>query len=246
MEAFDLLAPRAARYTDAVVALTDVEAAFFSRLGASRVRLIPPAVRSTYPALSHEQLTSARRRLGVLEGPLVICVGRSDWGKGHPFAADVITSVRDHLPDATLLLIGVRTDHPLGRLPGVVCTGWLSQQTVQAAYGCADVTFVPSRYDSFSRVVIEAWAHGCPVVVTDGVGLAPLVARSGGPVVRFGIQRDASDAIIRLLKDKAIRDQIGAAGRALVQADFLLDHVVDQTVTLYRELALVSDARHCG
>jgi glycosyltransferase involved in cell wall biosynthesis len=244
MQVFDLLAPHAAKFTDAVVALTDEEAAFFWRMGASRVRVIPPAVRSICPALSDQEMRSARRQLGVMGGPLVICVGRSEGRKGLPFAAQVIASVRHHLPDATLLLIGTPTDHPLSRLPGIVCAGWIPDELVEAAYGCADVTFVPSRYEAFSRVVIEAWAHGCPVIVTDGVALAPLVAKSGGAVVRFGDHRQAADALIRLLNDTAMQDQVGAAGRAFVQADFLLGNVVDQTAALYRELALRSNVRY--
>jgi glycosyltransferase involved in cell wall biosynthesis len=245
MEAFDLLAPHAAKFTDAVVALTDAEAAFFSRMGASRVRVIPPAVRSISRALSDQEVRSARGRLGVpAVGPLVICVGRSEGRKGLPFAASVIASVRRDLPEATLLLVGAPTDHPLGRLPGIVCTGWISDELVEAAYGCADVTFVPSHYEAFSRVVIEAWAHGCPVVVTDGVALAPLVAKSGGAVVRFGDRREAADVIIRLLTDRAMHEQVGAAGMAFVEADFLLNHVVEQTVALYRELTVRSHGQH--
>jgi glycosyltransferase involved in cell wall biosynthesis len=118
----------------------------------------------------------------------------------------------------------------------VVCSGWISDALVDLAYGTADVTLVPSRYEAFSRVVIEAWAHSCPVVVTEGVALAPLVAQSGGAVIRYGDHRGAADDIAKLLLDRQVRRRIGAAGRAFVEAGFLLDRAADQTVALYRHL----------
>ncbi len=246
MEGFDLVAPRAARFTDAVVALTDEEADFFSHLGAPVVRVIPPAVGSIAAALSDEQRRSARRRLRAGDGPLVLCVGRSEGRKGVDFAAAVIASIRRQIPDATLLLIGTPEDHRLAAVPGIVCTGWISDELVDLAYGCADITFVPSRYEAFSRVVIEAWAHGCPVVVTEGVALAPLVKRSGGVVVPYGAEESAARAIADLLRDEARRREVGEAGKAFVEAGFLLDQAVDQTVLLYEQLAGGSDGDERG
>lgn len=236
MEAFDRAAPHAARFTDAVVALTAEEAAFFTRMGARCVRVIPPAVRSIIPVLSDAEKRMARRQLGVGSGPLIICVGRSEGRKGLDFAATIITTLRKRFEDATLLLIGAPEDHPLAAVSGVVCSGWISDTLVDLAYGCADVTLVPSRYEAFSRVVIEAWAHSCPVVVTEGVALASMVARSGGAVVRYGDSAGAADDIARLIIDRRLRRQIGAAGRAFVEAGFLLDRATDQTVALYQQL----------
>lgn len=236
MEGFDFAAPHAARFTDAVVALTDEEADFFTHMGARCVRVIPPAVRSVAPLLSDAEKRTGRRDLGVGPGPLILSVGRSEGRKGLDFAAEVIAAVRGRHADATLLLIGTPADHRLAAVPGIRCTGWINDGLVDLAYGCADVTLVPSRYEAFSRVVIEAWAHSCPVVVTDGVALAPLVTRSGGAVVRYGDHESAADAIELLLVDRPRQRRVGAAGKAFVESSFLLDRVADQTVALYRQL----------
>jgi glycosyltransferase involved in cell wall biosynthesis len=246
MEGFDRAAPYAARFTDAVVALTDAEAEFFTRMGARCVRVIPPAVRSVTAVMTEAERRSARGHLGVGNGPLIICVGRSEGRKGLEFAAAIITRLREQFEDATLLLIGAPEDHRLSTVPGVVCSGWISDTLVDLAYGCADVTLVPSRYEAFSRVVIEAWAHGCPVVVTEGVALAPMVARSGGAVVRYGDNAGAADNIAQLIVDRKLRRQVGAAGRAFVEAGFLLDRAADQTVALYQELADGTGGRKRG
>jgi glycosyltransferase involved in cell wall biosynthesis len=236
MEGFDFAAPHAARFTDAVVALTDEEADFFTHMGARCVRVIPPAVRSVTPLLSDAEKGAGRRDLGVGPGPLILSVGRSEGRKGLDFAAEVIAAIRRRHSDATLLLIGTPQDHRLAAVPGIVCTGWINDGLVDLAYGCADVTLVPSRYEAFSRVVIEAWAHSCPVVVTQGVALAPLVTRSGGAAVRYGDHEGAAGAIEALLADRARQRRVGAAGRAFVEANFLLDRVADQTVALYRQV----------
>ncbi|MGZ4132646.1 MAG: glycosyltransferase family 4 protein [Actinomycetota bacterium] len=233
MAVFDRVAPGWARWTDAILASTDEEAGLFRDRGAPRVDLIPPAVAFPVAESSREDVRAFRERFEIPDGPLLLVVGRRDSRKALPFAAAVIARVRALAPDAVMALAG--SEGVEG--PGLVSLGWLSPSELACAYAAADLVFVSSLYESFSRVVIEAWAHARAVVVTDRVGLAPVVAACGGEVVAYGDAPAAAAAIVSLLDDPARRERVATAGRAIAADRYDLRTAVGSTLDLYRELA---------
>jgi glycosyltransferase involved in cell wall biosynthesis len=237
MSIWDLVAPRAARLSDAVCAATSAEAEMFRRLGARRVRLVPPAVHPVAPA-SDREAAAFRARFGLDDAPLVLCVaGRPDHRKGLDYAAAVLASLRTRIPRAVLGAVGLVDDVPLAGIDGVRALGRLSETDLRRAYRAADVVFVPSRYEAFSRVVIEAWQAERPVVVTDRVALAEEVRRGGGAVVAFGQISQAVAALEHYLCDYAEAARAGAEGAELVCRRFLVGPVLDELEALYAEVA---------
>jgi glycosyltransferase involved in cell wall biosynthesis len=103
------------------------------------------------------------------------------------FAAEVLRRLWVQHPGVTFLVVGGGSLGALAGQPGVTATGWCADDLLLDAYRSADLLFVPSFYEQFSRATIEAWACALPVVVTDGVALAPTARQSGaGLVVPFG------------------------------------------------------------
>lgn len=234
MAAFDRAAPRCARWTDAVLASTDAEAALFRTLGAPRVELVPPAVEFPVLEPTSEDIAAFRARFAIPAGRTLLVVGRQNSRKGLPFAAEVFARVRAALPDAAMVLAGPTGDAGGGILP----LGWLPPIDLACAYRAADLIFVSSLYESFSRTVIEAWANVRPVVVTDRVGLAPVVAASGGgEVVAYGDAVAAAGTIASLLDDKGRRERMATAGQGVVKARYALRATVDATRSVYRDLS---------
>ncbi len=229
MAAFDRVAPRYARRTDVVLASTDEEVALFRRLGAPRVELIPPAVDLDLPEPTPADVAAFRERSHIPVGPMVLVVGRESSRKDLPFAVAVHERVRSLLPGTQLVLAG--PSGPTG--PGIVPLGWLSSSDLACAYRIADAVFVSSRYESFSRVVIEAWTHARPVVVTDRVGLARVVDGAGGVVVRHDDVEAAAEAIVSIILDRARADGLGAAGRVIARSRYELRAVVEATRAVY-------------
>jgi glycosyltransferase involved in cell wall biosynthesis len=237
MQGFDWIAPHAARIADVVIAATRAEADFFRRRGAPRVELIPPGVPSLPEPLSDSVAAELRLRLGLTSGPVVLTVARDNSRKGLPFGLAAFAALRRVRSDAQLLLVGPDADHEAASLPGVSCPGWMSPSEIEQAYMLADVLFVPSLYEGLPRAVIEAWRVGTPVVATDRVALAPLVASGAGVVVRYDDVDGTVEALVGILEDPARATALGAHGRALVGDSFLLDRVVGQTIQIYAELA---------
>jgi glycosyltransferase involved in cell wall biosynthesis len=235
MRAFDSLAPRMARLADAVAAATRAEAEEFRRLGCPRVEVLPPGVHDAPPVTSMAAQTF-RDRLGIGESPLVLTVaGRDERRKGVPFGLEAFNRLRSRLPRAVLTIVG-SSDAGTELPAGAHALGRLPDDDLQSAYRAADVVFVPSSYEAFSRIVIEAWQQETPVVVTDGVGLAETVREGGGEVVPYGDADAASRALLSFLADSDRTRATGEQGRALVKERFLVSYTVDGVQHLYQEL----------
>jgi len=237
MQAFDTVMPRAARFTDAVIAATPSEATYFRRVGAKRVELIPPGVASLGKRATRSELVLFRESFGLTEGPVVLIVSRDDSRKGLEFALGAFRRLRLPAPEAQLLVLGPPADHPGARQPGVTFPGWVDPAMVDLAYASSAVLFVPSLYEGLPRSVVEAWAFGLPVVATDRIPLSADVEGITGRTVAYGDEQSAARALAELISEPARTRQFGGRGRRLVREGFLLERVVTRTIDLYEELA---------
>jgi glycosyltransferase involved in cell wall biosynthesis len=238
MALFDALAPYAARVADAVIAATPAEGVYFETVGGRRVEVIPPGVDPPAAAATAEELLAFRRRIGVSDGPLVLTVARDNSRKALPFGLAAFARLRERLPAAQLLLVGPDREFAGAAEPGVTCPGWLDQQSIALAYQAADLLFVPSLYEGLPRAVIEAWRWATPVVATDRVALAPTIDGVGGLVAPYGNVDAAARSLAELLEDGERARRLGSSGMALVERCFLMPALVDETLTVYRDVAV--------
>jgi glycosyltransferase involved in cell wall biosynthesis len=239
MAAFDTAAPHLARLTHAVSAATDEEAEFFRAMGAPRTRVIPLVVDRAHRRLEGSERVDARKRLGLGDEPVVLLIAaHSPRRKGMGFASEVLKQLRSELPLATFLVVGGGNLGPLAGQPGVKATGWCHDDVLLDAYRSSDLLFVPSLYEQFSRATIEAWACELPVVVTDGVALAPMTRLTeAGMVVPFGDVTAASSALSKALRDPDWCSTAGLRGRALVEERFLRSDHLRATLELYQSIS---------
>jgi D-inositol-3-phosphate glycosyltransferase len=113
----------------------------------------------------------------------------------------------------------------------------LSRDILPAYYAAADVCVVPSHYEPFGLVAIEAMACGTPVVASDVGGLKyTVVPRQTGLLAPPKNEAAFAGAIDRLLVDSVWRQQLGQAGRVHVQTYFSWDGVASQLSQLYTQL----------
>ena len=89
-----------------------------------------------------------------------------------------------------------------------------------AYYSAADVFVLPSYYEAFAKVVVEAMACETPVVATEMGGNLDAVGSDAGLLVKFGDTRGIARAIITLLQDHQLAKEMGARGRERVLQSF--------------------------
>lgn len=170
--------------------------------------------------------------------PLLLAMGRLHENKAH----DVSLRALVQLPDAWLWIAGVGPleaklrgmAEALGVADRVRFLGWRTDAS--ALYRTADVCVFPSRFEPLGNVVIQAWAHGLPVVAAASQGPGALI-RDGqdGLLVPVDDSDALAEGIRRLLADPALRARFAAAGAARVEAEFSETAVVGQWKALFAD-----------
>ena len=107
----------------------------------------------------------------------------------------------------------------LGSLPGPVRArihrlGWVQREELAALYAGASVFCFPSLLEGFGFPVVEAMAHGTPVVTSLGTSTEELVGDGAGIAVEPGDEPAIADALSRILADRNLAERLSRAGRA--------------------------------
>ena len=114
--------------------------------------------------------------------------------------------------------------------------GARDQDTLQFYYSAADCLVMPSHYESFGMVALEAMACGTPVVVSDVGGLSQLVRHNvTGIRVRVKDPAALADAIQRLLTNEVLRRRMGTRAACYAE-DYSWGKIVDKLIRVYEEL----------
>ncbi len=180
---------------------------------------------------------AARLRLGLGEGPLLVCVGRLHRQKNQTALLDVWPRVRAAVPGARLVLVGDGPDRSrlaASAVEGVTLVG--QSDDVRSWLAAASLIAQPSRWEGMSLSLLEALAAGRSVVVTAVPGMSEVVVDGTGAVVAPDRPVELQRAIAQRLSDPDLADAEGRAGRAHVEAHHDRRTQFDGIAALYREL----------
>ena len=198
---------------------------------------------------------AARAELGIpSETKLVLYVGRFDQRKGiETLVRAVGQSKLLGREDFKLIICGgSRPGHSDGkerdRIEKIVAElgitqmtefpGRVSQKDLPFYYGAADVCVVPSHYEPFGLVAIEAMASFTPVVASDVGGLQFTVVNEETGLLAPPQDVPAfANAIDRILMDAQWAEELGQAARKRVEKKFSWDGVAMQLSELYKSLS---------
>jgi len=180
--------------------------------------------------------------------PTIAYAGRLVAKKGVGILVRAMTNIVGHLPDVRLLIVGEGPDRSdLERLVGVLelgehvsFTGHHPRAEMEALLARAWVQAVPSLWEEpFGLVAAEAMMRGTAVVATCTGGLSEQV-RSGetGLLVPGGDVDALAAALLRILKDRSLAEDMGARGRDVALSEFRQELVVDRFEQLYTRLVL--------
>ncbi len=248
---------RLLRSADRVVAATPAEVAqiqWLYREDTSRVVVIPPGVDTSrfYPISDDE----AKEYIGVpCHDRMLLFVGRIEPLKGidtlieavgilhkegvlerHPFCLAVIggdtQSSREQMSAEMERLHAMRES--LGILDLITFLGKRDQDTLPYYYSAAEAVVVPSHYESFGLVALEAMACGTPVVASETGGLAFLV-RDGetGFHVPTADPEALAEKLRLIIQDDELRAKLGKQAAEYAKA-YSWSLVVEQVIDLYR------------
>ena len=198
----------------------------------------------------------SRQQLSIpLSAKVVLYVGRFDSRKGIEILVRAIAKskfLKTNPADLQLIIGGgSRPGNSDGderaRIEGIVnelglsdCTvfpGRLSREILPIYYSAADVCFVPSHYEPFGLVAIEAMASGTPVVASDVGGLQfTVVPQVTGLLVPPKNDAAFATAIDNILENQVWRDELGEFARKRVASNFSWHSVALKLSKLYSQL----------
>jgi D-inositol-3-phosphate glycosyltransferase len=113
--------------------------------------------------------------------------------------------------------------------------GVVPQEELPLYYAAADVCAVPSRYESFGMVALEAMSSGRPVVGFASRGLQQTVRHGrSGLLVPPGDVAGLAAALDHVLSDDTLARRMGIAARESVRG-FSWDHVVERSIAVYED-----------
>jgi glycogen(starch) synthase len=167
-----------------------------------------------------DDLKTLRARFATPQQKLVILVGRLVYEKGFQLALEALQPIIGRLGNVRFLVAGSGTHEQqlktqaaaLGLSEHGTFLGWIGDDVLHSLYRIADLCVVPSLYEPFGLVALEAMASGCPCIVADTGGLREVVPAGE----RVGLRFNGGDAdhlgvmIERLLTDDVLRDRLVA------------------------------------
>lgn len=195
-----------------------------------------------------------RRRYARKDQQLVLLAGRLVYEKGFHVALEAMAALAGGHPGLRFVVAGAgpyefelaQQADRLGLSERGCFAGWVNDQALADLYAAADLCVVPSLYEPFGLVALEAMAAGCPCLVSDTGGLRELIP-PGAPTMCFA--PDDAPALGRALElalgDPAARGAMAAAAREHA-ARVSWDDVGAHTAALYQALTGVPDDHRVG
>jgi glycosyltransferase involved in cell wall biosynthesis len=205
-----------------------------------RIVTIPNGINlSRFDPANASSRSEVRRSFGVPEDvPLLLFVGSQYRLKGLEF---VIRALAEMKTKAVLLVAGGDVAAPFKRLAEqlgvrdrVIFAG--ARSDLPRIYPAADALVLPTLYETFALVCLEAMASGLPVLASPVGGIEDyLVDGDNG----FHIRRDAEDIAVKLdrvLNEPSLHAQIRERGLATAQ-NYSWDKIAKQYLSLFKELS---------
>lgn len=177
--------------------------------------------------------------------PQVLYTGRIEYRKGTLVLLKAFGLVIQRLPNVQLLIAGERhnsiseellqqTITEAGIADNLCLLGHIPFKRLQEYYSTSNVFVMPSYYETFGISVIEAMAHGLPVVATKAGALPELVVhQENGLIIGAGDIKALADAIIYLLNHPAMAQEWGQKGKEMVEKQFIPGTIAEQLVSFY-------------
>ncbi|WDT94050.1 glycosyltransferase family 4 protein [Thermoleophilum album] len=191
-------------------------------------------------------LETLRGQFARPDEKLVLLVGRLVYEKGFQIALEALPRVIERVGGVRFVIAGSgtaeddlrRQARELGLDRHGTFLGWIGDDLLHSLYRIADLCVVPSIYEPFGLVALEAMASGCPCLVADTGGLREVVpSEQVGLRFRSRDPNSLAEMAERLLTDAELRERLVAEASEHVLT-FDWGDVARQVAAVYRELAV--------
>jgi len=238
------LSRQAARRQDRIITISDHLARFsveVEGLKADKITRIHYGLDGTAFRARVRDVAGVRAEFDIPAGaPLAGVVGRLTEQKGHTYLLRAWVQVTTVFPETRLLVVGdgplrgelQRRAHDLGLGDSVIFAG--RREDVPRIMAALDVVALPSLWEGFGLVLLEAMAVGRPIVASR-VSAIPEIVVDGetGLLVPPRDVDTLAQALLALLRDPQRATEMGRRGRVRLEQEFTVERMVAQTEAVY-------------
>lgn len=230
-----------------LIALTKTEVDQYLEIGGelNKIEIVPNGIRlSEYENLPEEG--EFRKQYSIKnDEKIILYLGRIHKIKGIDLLIRSFSEITTELNNVKLVIVGPDD----GFLPElkkqikdlniddkILYTGPLYGLDKLRAYVDANLYVLPSIYETFPMTVLEAFACGKPVIVTDRCGISDFVEEVGF-AVKFD-EKELKDAIMKILTDEELAKRLSEESKELVETRFDFNTVIEDTISIYDDLTM--------
>jgi len=182
-----------------------------------------------------------RRRYGLTGKRLILFVGTKHYNKGALHLLEAMQKIKGVMEDVTLVSLGLPTGEWKRRVnvlhgAPLLDLGYATEEEKRDAFDACDLFVMPSRYDSFGIVYLEAWQCAKPVIGAR-VGAIPEVIEEGedGLLVEFGDVGQLASKILYLLQNRDLCKRMGEKGKRKVAERYNWQRNIGKIENVYQE-----------
>ena len=238
----------AIRSADRVTAISNHTAGEIRELVPRDVAVIPFGASIEEPKL---QAASLKPPAASDQSPVILFVGRLVERKGVKYLIEALKLVREKL-DARLVIVGNGSERAnlevqareLGIADKVTFAGFVSSPDKERLYRECSVFVLPAVRDAkgdvegLGTVLLEAMMHHKPVIASESGGITDIVKHEQtGLLVKERDVRGLADAILRVLSDRQLSNNLAEQGYEHAARSFGWDSIVERIMKLYAEAA---------
>ncbi|MCW4008442.1 MAG: glycosyltransferase family 4 protein [Candidatus Bathyarchaeota archaeon] len=208
-----------------------------------KLAMVPNGVNtSVYEGIEKENLKEFRAKFALPEEKIVLYVGRLVYEKGIHVLINAVPKILEKV-NAKFLIVGngymkdqllniarsMRLEHK------ILFLGFVDEATLVKLQKCADVSVVPSLFEPFGIVALEAMAAKSPVVVSDTGGLSEIVEHDvTGVKVYPNNPESLAWGITKVLLDENYSRYVSENAYRKVRENFDWNRIAEQTMQIYR------------
>jgi glycosyltransferase involved in cell wall biosynthesis len=233
------------RKSDAIITLTPYEAEYLATkaIPKEKIHIIGAGVNpNEFTEANSEKF---KEKYGLHDSQIILFMGNRISSKGIFTLIESMRHVKRSYPKARLVLAGRsgrEYDDYYSKLPpalqsSIVDVGVLPKQEKADAFAAADIFVMPSKFESIGLVYLEAWMCSTPVIGSYSKTLSNVITDGDdGFLIDFGDSAMLGKKIVYLLKNDALREEMGNAGKDKVLQNYTWNKITSKIEDLYKNV----------
>ncbi|NPE27785.1 glycosyltransferase family 4 protein [Methanococcoides sp. SA1] len=196
------------------------------------ITIIPNGVDTK--VFKHQNADDLKRKYELDDRFVVLLVGRDDPQKGVMYLVDAVRKLRRYIPEIMLVMVG---QPDIYHDKHILCLPRVAKQELIKLYSISDVFVLPSLYEPFGIVLMEAMACETACIGTRVGGIPDIIDhKRTGFLVEPENGTSIAEAIDRLYHDPEKRCLMGKRGREKVISSFDWHDISKKTEEVYRQV----------